>query len=226
MSNDRDLLIELKDVPDPAAHLAARPPPALVDAPAEPSPTRPARERLVVGAILAGLAWILLLTWWEGFRDDLGSPRVALPLVLWAALAGLGLLLALLPRARGLPAGVRALQALVAAVPVGFLAAAVVTSRGDDVLAPLVVHLECSAVALSMALVPFALAALVLRRSFLSAPAWRGAAIGTLCGLGAVMGIQAHCSLDEVIHVTFAHGVPIAAGALLGAAAGALRGRA
>jgi hypothetical protein len=226
MSNERDLLSGLKDIPDPAAHLAARPPPARVDAPAEPSPTRPARERLVVGAIVAGLAWILLRTWVEGFRDDLGSPRVALPLVLLTALSGLGLLLALLPRARGLPAGVRALQALVAAVAVGFLAAAVLTSRGDDVLAPLMVHLECSAVALSMALVPFALAALVLRRSFLSAPAWRGAAIGALCGLGAAIGIHAHCSLDEVLHVAFAHGVPIAAGALLGAAAGALRGRA
>lgn len=226
MSIDRDLLSELKDIPDPAARVAARPPPAPVEAPAERSPTRPARERRVAGAILAGLAWILLLTWWEGFRDDLGSPRVALPLVLWAALSGLGLLLALVPRARGLPAGVRVLQALVAAVAVGFLAAAVVTSRVHDVLAPLMVHLECSAVALGMAIVPFALAALVLRRSFLSAPAWRGAAIGALCGIGAAIGIHSHCSLDEVVHVAFAHGVPIAAGALLGAAAGALRGRA
>ncbi|WP_437275795.1 NrsF family protein [Sorangium sp. So ce375] len=220
------MLKGLKDIPDPAAHLAARPPPAVVEAPTEPSPTRPARERRVVGAILAGLAWILLRTWVEGFRDDLGSPRVALPLVLWAALSGLGLLVVFVPRARGLPAGVRALQALVAAVPLGFLAAAVVTTRAADPPAPLEVHLECSAVALSMALVPLALAALLLRRSFLSAPAWRGAAMGALCGLAAAIGIHAHCSLDELVHVSFAHGLPIAAGALLGAAAGALRGRA
>ncbi|WP_437586749.1 NrsF family protein [Sorangium sp. So ce1000] len=220
------MLRGLEDIPDPAAHVAARTPPARVEAPTEPSPTRPARERRVVGAILAGLAWILLVTWVEGFRDDLGSPRVAFPLVLWAALSGLGLPLALLPRARGLPAGLRALQALVAAVPIGFLGAAIVTSRAADPPAPLELHLRCGAVALGMAVVPLALAALVLRGSFLSAPAWRGAAIGALCGLGAAIGIQTHCPLDELVHVTFAHGVPIAAGALFGAAAGALRGRA
>ncbi|AUX46812.1 hypothetical protein SOCE26_083210 [Sorangium cellulosum] len=226
MTDERDLLEGLEDIPDPAAHLAGRPPPPPMAAPAEPSLTRPARERRVVSAILAGLAWVLLLTWIAGFRADIGSPRVAIPLALWVLLSGLGLRLALTPRARGLPAGVRALQALVAVVPVGFLAAAVATSGLADGSLSLMAHLRCSAIALGMALLPLALAALVLRRSFLSAPAWRGAAIGALCGLGAVIGIQAHCSYDDLVHVTFAHGLPIAAGALLGAAAGALRGRA
>lgn len=226
MADDRDLLEGLKDIPDPAAHVAGCPPPPPMEAPAEPSLTRPARGRRVARAMLAGLGWVLLLTWIAGFRADIGSPRVAIPLVLWALLSGLGLRLALAPRARGLPAGVRALKALVAAVLVGFLAAAVAMSGAADGPLPLMAHLRCSAIALGMALLPLALAALVLRRSFLSAPAWRGATIGALCGLGAVIGIQAHCAHDDLLHVAFAHGLPIAAGALLGAAAGALRGRA
>ncbi|MGK4004024.1 NrsF family protein [Sorangium sp. So ce1036] len=226
MADERDLLEGLEDIPDPAAHLAGRPPPRPTAAPAEPSLTRPARARRVASATLAGLTWVLLLTWIAGFRADIGAPRVAIPLALWALLSGLGLLLALTPRARGLPAGVRALQALVAAAPVGFLAAAVAMSGlADGPLSPRS-HLKCSAIALGMAALPLALAALVLRRSFLSAPAWRGAAIGALCGLGAVIGVQAHCPYDDLLHITFAHGLPIAAGALLGAAAGALRGRA
>ncbi|WP_437501012.1 NrsF family protein [Sorangium sp. So ce1099] len=229
MTNERDLLKRLEDIPDPAAHvttrLAARPP-APVEAPAEPSLTRPARERRGLISVVAGLAWIALVSWHDGLRDDLGSPRVAIPLALGAALSGLGLLLALRPGARGLPAGVRALQALVAAAPVGFLVAAVATSGASDRPVPMDLHLHCLATALSMALLPFALAALLLRGSFLSAPAWRGAAIGALCGLGVVVALQAHCALDDLFHVTLAHGLPILAGALLGAAAGALRGRA
>ncbi|XXX73838.1 NrsF family protein [Sorangium sp. So ce134] len=226
MANERDLLRGIEDIPDPAAHLAVRPPPAPAEAPAEPSLTRPARERRALVASLVGLAWILIFSWIEGFRDDLGSPEVAVPLAIVAILCGLGLLLALRPRARGLPAGVRVLQALVAAVPVGFLAAAVATSRVADPPVPLALHLRCIASAACTALVPFALAALVLRRSFLSAPAWRGAAIGAVCGLGVVVGVGTHCALDDLLHVALAHGLPIAAGALLGAAAGARRGRA
>ncbi|WP_437293956.1 NrsF family protein [Sorangium sp. So ce426] len=226
MSNERDLPSGLKDIPDFAAHLAARPPPVVAEAPAEPSLTRPTRERRSWSALLAGLGWILLVSWWEGFRDDLPSLRVAVPLAVTAVLSGLGLLLALSPRARGLPAGVRAIQTLVVAVPAGFLAAAVATSPVADPPVPLDQHLRCVASAVGTAVLPFALAALVLRRSFLSAPAWRGAAIGALCGLGVVVGIGTHCDIDDLLHIAFAHGLPIAFGALLGAAAGSLRGRA
>ncbi|WP_434041063.1 MULTISPECIES: NrsF family protein [Sorangium] len=226
MTDERDLLEGIEGIPDPAAHLAGRPPPPVMAAPAEPSLTRPARERRVVSAILAGLAWVLVLAWIAGFRADIGSPRVAIPLALWGLLSGVGLRLALTPRDRGLPAGARALQAIVVAVPVGFLSAAVATSGLAGGSLSAMSHLRCSAISLGMALLPLTLAAFVLRRSFLSAPAWRGAAIGALCGLWAVIGIQAHCSYDDLVHVTFAHGLPIAAGALLGAAAGALRGRA
>jgi len=41
MVNESDLLKGMKEIPDPAAHLAARPPPAVAEAPAEPSLTRP-----------------------------------------------------------------------------------------------------------------------------------------------------------------------------------------
>lgn len=229
MTDERDLLRRLEDIPDPAAHVATRlaaRPPAPIEAPAEPSPTRPARERRGLAAALAGLGWVVLFSWIEGFRDDLGSPRVIVPLAVAAALSGLGLLLALRPRARGLPAGVRAIQALVVAVPVGFLIAAVVRSRAADPPPPLELHVRCIASACCTALPPFALAALLLRRSFLSAPAWRGASIGALCGLVVAVGLETHCALDDLLHLTFAHGFPIAAGALLGAAAGTLRGRA
>ncbi|XXT16470.1 NrsF family protein [Sorangium sp. So ce429] len=229
MTDERDLLKRLEDIPDPAAHVATRlaaRPPAPVEAPAEPSLTRPARERRGLVAVMAGLAWVLLFSWIEGLRDDLGSPRVIVPLAVAAVLSGLGLLLALRPRARGLPAGVRSLQALIVVVPVGFLAAAVVRSRVADPPVPLELHVRCIASAFCTALPPFALAALMLRRSFLSAPAWRGASIGALCGLGVAVGLETHCALDDLLHLTFAHGLPILAGALLGAAAGAVRGRA
>jgi hypothetical protein len=75
------------------------------------------------------------------------------------------------------------------------------------------------------ALVPLALAALSLRRSFLSAPAWRGAAVGAACGLVGAFGIHAHCHYTAAAHVLGAHGLPVLACALLGAAAGALGGR-
>lgn len=225
MTDERVSLKELDDIPDPAAHLAARPPPE-VAAPVEPSLTRPARERRSLGALAAGLAWLLVAAWILGFRDDLRSPDVAVPLLLWLVLLGAGLVLALRRRARGLPAGLRTVQAVALAALLGFVAAALATSATTGAPLPLEAHFLCASLSLGVALVPLALAAFALHRAFLSAPAWRGAAVGALCGLGGTIALHAHCDLNEVLHVTLTHGASIAAGALLGAAAGAWRGRA
>jgi hypothetical protein len=223
MAAPEDISLDaLNDIPDPAAYLAARPaPPPVV--PSEPAPTRPVRERLGRVALAVAFAWIVLVTWFFGFRSDLHTVEVAAPLALWTLLAGVGLALVLRPRARGLPAGVRALQAVVVVVPLAFLVAAAATAGSEPV--PAAMHATCLAVTGGLALAPLALAALVLRRSFLSAPAWRGAAIGVLCGLGATIGIHAHCAVADLFHVLLAHGLSLGAGALLGAVAGALQGR-
>jgi hypothetical protein len=73
---------------------------------------------------------------------------------------------------------------------------------------------------------PIAVAALLLRRSFLSAPVWRGAAVGAVCGLTASVLIHAHCAAPGASHVLVAHGFPAVCGALVGALLGALGGRA
>jgi hypothetical protein len=211
------------DIPDPAAHLAARPLPE-AKVPAEPSRTRPDRARLDRAAVAAGFAWVALAAFGLGFREDLHHAAVAAPLALWTLLAGLGVLFMQRPRRRGLPVGIRAVQGLLVAVPLVFFVSAAATTPEEHATAA--EHVFCLAVSNGIAFTLFALAAAVLRGSFLSAPAWRGAGIGALCGLGGTVGIQAHCPVSGLLHVGVAHGLAIAVGAAAGAAAGARWGRA
>jgi hypothetical protein len=76
-----------------------------------------------------------------------------------------------------------------------------------------------------MALGPLVAAALLLRRSFLAAAGWRGAAVGALAGLAGTLGVHAHCPCATVGHLLAAHGPSIAVGAVLGGVFGLARGR-
>jgi hypothetical protein len=214
----------MDDIPDPAAHLAAVPAPEVCP-PDEPSLTRLARERRGRIALATASLWVVLVAWTIGLRGDLERVEVVVPLALWTLLAGFSLLFCLRSRARGLPAGVRAVQAIVVAIPLGFMLSVALATSPDEP-SPAGSTAVCVALASGIALAPLALAALVLWRSFLSAPAWRGAAIGVVCGLSGTVGIHAHCPSSALFHVALGHGLPIALGALLGAVAGALRGRA
>src|SRR5262249_62088392 len=76
-----------------------------------------------------------------------------------------------------------------------------------------------------MGLGPLVLAASVLRWSFPSAPALRGAAVGVIAGLGGAIGISALCPVQARMHLLISHGLPILALALAGAALRAIGGR-
>lgn len=225
----------LDDIPDPvahpvahpAAHLAARPAPASAEPapPAEPSLTRPERARRLALALLASLAWICGGVALKGLRRDLASPDIAVPLALLLVGAGAALWLTLRPRQRGLPAGVRVVQAVALGAPLAFAALVLVGAHPDEPTRENST-LPCLLLATEWFLVPFALAAFLLRRSFLTAPGWRGAAMGAVCGLAGSIAIQAHCRYASPFHVLVAHGLPVVVGAALGALAGSLRGRA
>lgn len=220
-----DGLDGMQDIPDPAAFLADRPAPPDAVAPAEPSPTRAQMTTRRVIVVAASLAWMAAHVASWGPRPDLGKPAVALTLALWVVLAAAGLVLVLGRHARGLPYGVRAVQGIVIVIPAAFAISGIASSSlhepvPEDSLMP------CLIAGCQVAIPALAAAGLVLRRSFLSIPAWRGAAIGAVCGLLGTFGIHAHCDYLATSHVIFAHGPPVLGCALVGAAFGALWGRA
>ncbi len=187
---------------------------------------RPARERRVAGAILAGLAWIPLLTLVGGLPRRPRISRVALPA------RPLGGALRCRPAARAFaarpgPAGRRA-----GAPGARRHGAGRVPGRGRRHVA------HGRSRRCPWRAPPSASPARSARRSCRSR--WRRSCCaarscrrrrggaprcGAPCGLGVVIGIHAHCSTSTSSSTSpFAHGVPIAAGALLGAAAGRCAG--
>lgn len=215
-------------IPDPAAataRAAPPPPPAL----GEPAPTRRGLRLRRLAALASGLAWIALLVLRFGLRPALREPLVLVPLVAWSALAALALTLGLRPGARGLPPGSRRVQALIVALPtlygLSVLARAEALPPSDLPLSWSTAGACFSATHL-LSLGPLLLAALVLRRSFLNSAALRAALVGAVVGLAAAIGIHAHCPVEATSHILVAHGLSIVTGGLIGAALGAIRGRA
>lgn len=214
------------DIPDPASGVAARPTKEAA-APTEPSMTRSERQRRSLVALALAVGWVAALVAKLGLRADIGALDVIAPLSLWVVVAAVGLVAALRPRERGLPPPSRVVQVIAALVPALFVLSALAASSGAEQV-PLTLRNSggCVALASVAAAGPFVLAGVIFQRSFLSIPAWRGAAIGAVCGLCAAAGIHTHCPMAASAHVVLAHGFPIAAGGLLGALFGALRGRA
>jgi hypothetical protein len=212
-------------IPDPAAHLAGRTAPAM-RAPDVPSPTR--AQRRVRGALSTGLAlaWIVVVVWRLGTRDDISAATVLLQLTAWTLVGVLGLFATLRAGDRGLPPGVRVVQAVSAGLPAVFLAGVLVwSSSAQPAILTWMSVRGCLFLALVIAVGPLALGAMMFRRSFLTTPAWRGAAIGAVCGMAGAIGIHAHCPITSSSHVLIAHGLPIVVAAAVGAVLGALRGR-
>lgn len=219
-------LEKLKEIPDPAAILGERPAPE-PKIPAEPSPTRQNRRLHALIALGVALAWTSYVLFHLGTRPDLGAVHVFLPLLLWKASALVALLLVFWRGARGLPPSVHVVQTVAIALPLLFLGIAALVAGAEhptpftwSTLSPCIAWSGIAAAG------PLLVAALLLRRSFLSAPLWRGAAVGAVCGLTASALIHAHCSAPGLSHVLMAHGFPVVSGALLGALLGALGGRA
>lgn len=214
------------EIPDPAADLS--PPPELAATPpALPSLTRSERRRRSIVVLALSIGWVLAVLIKLGVRPDVGAVNVTAPIMVWIVVALLGLVAALRPRRGGLPPASPLIQIIAASVPIVFVASALYASRhAEDAPFTLENSGACMLWAGITAAGPFALAGFLFERTFLSAPAWRGAAIGVVCGLCAAAGIHTHCPMTASAHVVLAHGFPIAAGGLLGALFGALRGRA
>ena len=223
MSLDPLSLERLDEIPDPLGQVAAAVPPAKV--PSERAATRAERRIHAWVAVGFALAWLSAAALVFGLRADLTSPSVLVPIAAWLA-GGAGILALLLrPRERGLPAGVRAVQHAVWVVPVAYAAGCAlvaVPAEGPLTWASL---RGCLAISTLTALGPLTAAALFLRGSFLSAPGWRGAAVGALAGLAGSIGAHAHCPVQTMGHLLAAHGAAIAVGAAAGAALGRAGGR-
>lgn len=219
-----DLLFQ--DIPDPVTSGAPipAPPPA---PPEEPSPTRAQRSRSTLLAVIVAPAWIALAALGLGIRGDIADSAVVARVVVWSALGAIALLSVLRPRARGLPPGARVVQLCLVAVPILYAAAVLAIPRSAALHPGLPgAPYGCIALSILLAAVPLALAAVFLRRTFLSLPGLRGAAVGAVCGVAGAAGLHAHCSVETTLHLLLGHGTGIVVCALIGAALGVLRGRA
>jgi hypothetical protein len=217
---------KLKEIPDPAPGMEEQTVPA-IQAPAEPSPTRQGRRLRALLALAVALAWTGFVLVDLGTRPDIGAGHVLIPLLVWMSSAVVALLLVFRRGERGLPPGVRVVQIVAVALPLLFLgiAAAVTIGSGGSTPFTWKTLSPCMAWSGIAGAGPMIVSALLLRRSFLSAPVWRGAAVGAVCGLTASVLIHAHCPAPGASHVLMAHGFPVVSGALLGALFGALGGR-
>jgi hypothetical protein len=214
----------MDQIPDPAARALASAVPA-ARPPSERALTRADRRRRSQVAVVFAAVWLGAVAVVLGLRPDLGSAAVAAPIVAWMVGGAVILGAVLRPRARGLPAGVRAVQHAVWIVPAAYVAGAVLVAVPSEAPLTWASIRSCLALSTLMTLGPLAAAALFLRGSFLSAPGWRGAAVGALTGLAGSIGIHAHCSCQVIGHLLAAHGAAILIGAAAGAALGRLGGR-
>jgi hypothetical protein len=209
------------DIPDPIRAAQAIAP---MEAPRERSPTRAGRRTRMVLAALLSFVWVLLLTLRFGVRDDLAA--IGAKIAALVALGAVTLGLVLRSGARGRPAGIRLLQALLVAVALVYVFVAVATSLPAlEGRAAWQGMLPCFLTTLLLSFGPLLFASFVFARSFSTIPAWRGAAIGAIVGLLGSIGIDAHCTNDAYGHVLLAHGLPVVALALIGAAFGARYGK-
>ncbi len=124
-----------------------------------------------------------------------------------------------------MPAGLRAVQHALWLVPAAYvIVAAIVAAPAEGPLTWASIR-GCLCLSTAMALGPLVAGALLLRGALLSAPGWRGAAVGGLLGLAGSIGVHAHCSVRGLGHVLAAHGAAIAVAAAAGGALGRLGGR-
>jgi hypothetical protein len=223
--NDFDLS-RLGEIPDPytapARDVAAR---ALDVAALPPSRTRAnvrsARAAALLSALLFNGAWIAFI---ERRRDvgALAPEALAVGLGIPLIAAVVALVAVVRPGARGLGGRVAELAALVCVPPllfaIGTLAATAPVASAGPFAGP---ALRCMGAAAVLAVDPFVVALLVMRRSFVSSAAWRTAALGVACGALAAATMSVACPNGERMHVLVAHGAMMLLVGLAGAFAGA-----
>jgi hypothetical protein len=213
----------MDQIPDPVGAVAGPAPVARV--PAERSATRADRLVLARAAMAFVLLWVVGGVAVFGVRPDLVTPEVAAPIVAWLLGGAVVLGIVLRPGARGLPAGIRAIQHSVWIVPAVYVTGVVLVGVPTTEPITWVSIKSCLGLSSLLTMGPLAAAAFFLRGSFLSAPVWRGAAVGGLSGLLGSTAIHAHCPCQTPGHLLAAHGTAIALGAVAGATLGRLGGR-
>lgn len=215
-------------IPDPQAQrrasIEASPPTPKI--PDEPSPTRSMRYVRAILALALALCWLGFVMRYWGFRPDIAAMYVALPLCLWVLGVVYSLVCLLKPDAQGLVRNVRVAWAVVFGLPLLFtVSAGWAAMDGTPLPFTWSTAFPCVMWSGIAGLGPILAAVFLFRRSFVSAPLWRGSAIGAAIGLSAGLTIHAVCPYTDAAHVLVTHGLPILAGTLLGAALGALGGK-
>jgi hypothetical protein len=211
----------LAEIPDPLERPAASAPRALDTAAWPASPTRAhartARVAALVTALLFNGAWIAFV---ERRRDlaALSPGSVALGLAIPLVAGVIALAGVVRPGTRGLGVRLVELVALVCASPLLFAIGTLVTLRAvGEPGAFAGPALRCVGVSAILAATPLVVAVLVMRRSFVSAAAWRTAALGVACGGLAAATMSVACANNEPMHVLVAHGAMMLVGGVAGA---------
>ncbi|MEZ4312895.1 MAG: NrsF family protein [Polyangiaceae bacterium] len=210
------------DIPDPFPHAPAPEPPP---PPAERSLTRSQRAQRLAGAAGLSATWLVIFAAVLGFRPDLGNTPIAVQLAVWSVAVPLGLFVSLRPMEDGFPPKPRTVAAGLVALFAVFAGLVALPVTGSQAALSVATVKGCATVATVFALPPAVLAALVLRRGFVNAPALRGAVVGAVCGLSGAVGVHSHCVVVTASHVLVAHGLTVLAGALVGALLGRRFGR-
>ena len=208
---------DLLDIPDPfAASKRTGDPLAPPDVSAWPSsPTRPRTRGVRVVAVVAAVAFELLLVWKMGLRSGGGfGPSLVGVAVLLPTVAVVLLLSAVRTSAsrRGHVLGVVALAALV------FVVTTLLT--GGEGESSLVGMGRCVVGTSMMAAGPAVLAILAMRHAFVTGASLRTAALGVGAGVLAAAATRLYCPNDGLGHVLVSHGLPIALAAAFAVALG------
>jgi hypothetical protein len=222
MSNEK--LDRLMDIPDPFAGASSAAPP-IPRLPKEKSPTREEREHGVSMAITFALLWQIFWLVWIEHRPDffrLDPSMITLGVGVPLYLSFGGLYVALRPGPRGLGSKVMRFVIVALASPVLFARQMwLLSSRITDDSAPFLDRtIRCLAVTLALSAPPMAMFAWVLRRAFVAASVWRGAAIGVACGALAAATMTLACVHFEALHLIVAHGSMMIIGGIAGAVVG------
>ncbi len=176
-------------------------------------------------AIFVSLLWLAGHLVVLAVRADLAKLGVLYPtlqIALPGLLAATAISLALWPGRDGLGAGVTSLRGIALASMLGMALLTAALPLPFPYVPPTLFTfgqwvIICGDIIAVMAALPLVLAAVVLRRSFVTASFERGAAVGTACSLAAVATMHLHCENIQVAHVLVGHVAPAIAITLLAA---------
>jgi hypothetical protein len=222
---------EWLDIPDPAGSRFDRtPPPPSFASTFSPTRAEVARRRVVALLLSVGwaLGWVAALGWRPGIGGQ-AAPVLAQG-ALWTGLGLLGLYAAIGRGSRRLGTPPWATWLTVVALPAAYVGLAFLwvpgATRPTYDWGPLGKLAACALIGLSVAAPMLGMAAWAVRRCFVNAARWRGAAIGVAGGFAATTVLVFHCGISSSGHIAVGHGLPLVLAALAGAWLGARSGQA